>query len=138
MIRNFRGLLSWGGETGKLKADLVPIEDEMRGLLDGAKARAPTYEFARELLKVWPASCTFVEVEGVESTSNAAERALRPAVIWRKVSFGTWSDWGSRFVERLSTVVATRRSKGTDVTQVLNAAIRDWQANLGSAATAAP
>jgi transposase len=52
---------------------------------------------------------TFVEVERVEPTNNASERALRHAVIWRKLSFGTQSSAGTRFVERLLTVVETCR-----------------------------
>jgi transposase len=50
---------------------------------------------------------TFLDVEGVEPTNNASERALRPAVIWRKLSFGTQSAKGSRFVETILTVVET-------------------------------
>lgn len=50
---------------------------------------------------------TFVDVAGVEPTNNASERALRPAVIWRKLSFGTQSAGGSRFVETILTVVET-------------------------------
>jgi transposase len=50
---------------------------------------------------------TFLDVEGVEPTNNASERALRPAVIWRKLSFGTQSAGGSRFVETILTVVET-------------------------------
>jgi transposase len=50
---------------------------------------------------------TFLEVEGVEPTNNVSERALRPAVIWRKLSFGTQSTRGSRFVETILTVVET-------------------------------
>lgn len=52
---------------------------------------------------------TFVEVEGLEPTNNASERALRHAVIWRKLSFGTQSAHGSRFVETMLTVVETCR-----------------------------
>lgn len=54
---------------------------------------------------------TFVDVEGVEPTNNASERALRHAVIWRKLSFGTQSESGSRFVETLLTVVETCRQQ---------------------------
>ena len=54
---------------------------------------------------------TFVRVEGVEPTNNAAERALRHAVIWRRISGGTDSAEGSRFVERMLTVVATCRQQ---------------------------
>ncbi len=50
---------------------------------------------------------TFLDVEGVEPTNNVSERALRPAVIWRKLSFGTQSAKGSRFVETILTVVET-------------------------------
>jgi hypothetical protein len=50
---------------------------------------------------------TFVEVEGVQPTNNASEGALRPAVIWRKLSFGTQSACGSRFVETILTVLET-------------------------------
>ena len=47
---------------------------------------------------------TFIDVEGVEPTNNFAERSLRSYVIWRKISFGTQSENGNRFVERMSTV----------------------------------
>jgi len=50
---------------------------------------------------------TFLEINGVQPTNNASERALRPAVIWRKISFGTQSANGSRFVEKILTVVET-------------------------------
>jgi transposase len=67
---------------------------------------------------------TFVEVEGVEPTNNAAERALRHAVIWRKLSFGTQSAAGSRFVERMLTVIETARRRGRNVFEWLTEAVR--------------
>ena len=54
---------------------------------------------------------TFVDVEGVGATNNDAERALRHAVIWRKLSFGTQSDAGSRFVETMLTIIETCRQQ---------------------------
>ena len=48
----------------------------------------------------------------VEPTNNAAERALRPAVLWREGSFGSGSEEDRRFVERLLTVVATCHQQG--------------------------
>ena len=48
-----------------------------------------------------------MEVEGVEPTNNASERAMRHPVIWRKLSFGTQRTAGSRFVETILTVVET-------------------------------
>jgi transposase len=53
----------------------------------------------------------FVDQDGVDPTNNASERALRPAVIWRKLSFGTQSAAGSRFVETLLSVVETCRQQ---------------------------
>jgi transposase len=57
----------------------------------------------------------FVDVEGVEPTNNAAERSLRHAVIWRKLSFGTQSASGSQFVERMLSVIETCRQQKRDV-----------------------
>ncbi len=61
-------------------------------------------------------------MEGVEPTNNAAERALRPAVLWRKGSFGSDSEAGSRFAERLLTVVASCRQQGRSLLDFLVAA----------------
>jgi transposase len=82
----------------------------------------------RELLAVEPALWTFTRVEGIEPTNNAAERALRHAVQWRKTSYGTESEAGSRFVENILSVVATCRQQGRNVleylTECCNAALR--------------
>jgi transposase len=77
-------------------------------LEDGTRvpdAKVPS--FSRALLRLEAALWTFVHEEGVEPTNNAAERALRPALLWRKGCFGTQSDGGSRYVERMLTVIAT-------------------------------
>jgi transposase len=65
----------------------------------------------RDILKREKALWTFVHVEGVEPTNNLAERQVRPGVLWRKNSFGTQSEAGSRFVERIMTVVATLKQQ---------------------------
>lgn len=66
---------------------------------------------------------TFVDVEGVEPTNNASERSLRHAVIWRKLSFGTQSSAGSRFTERMLTVIETCRQQSRSPFQFLTQAI---------------
>jgi transposase len=76
---------------------------------------AKTEGVCREVLKVYDALWTFVRVEGVEPTNNAAERAIRPGVLWRKGSFGTQSAHGSRFVEAMMTVVATLKQQHRNV-----------------------
>jgi transposase len=67
---------------------------------------------------------TFVDVEGVEPTNNASERALRHAVIWRKLSFGTQSESGSRFVETLLTVVETCRQQSQNAFALITTAVQ--------------
>jgi transposase len=66
---------------------------------------------------------TFVDVPGIEPTNNTAERALRPAVIYRKLSFGTQSESGSRFIERMLTVAETCRLQKRSVYDYLTAAV---------------
>ena len=74
------------------------------------------------LIKWWAALWTSARVEGVEPTNNVAERALRPAVLWRKGSFGSDSAAGSRFAERLLTVATTCRQQGRPLLAFLVAA----------------
>ena len=65
---------------------------------------------------------TFVGVEGVEPTNSAAERAIRPGVQRRKISFGSQSEEGSRFVASMMTVVATLKQHKRDILAYLIAA----------------
>jgi transposase len=67
---------------------------------------------------------TFLEVEGVQPTNNASERALRHAVIWRKLSFGTQSAHGSQFVATILTVVETCRQQSRSVWDYLTSAMQ--------------
>jgi transposase len=62
---------------------------------------------------------TFVQDQKVEPTNNAAERIVRQAVLWRKGSFGTQSERGARYVERILTVCATCRLQGRSIIEYL-------------------
>jgi transposase len=64
---------------------------------------------ARNLLKIWPALWTFADHRGIEPTNNHAERALRGAVIYRKLSLGSQSHAGERRTERLLSAHTTYR-----------------------------
>jgi len=64
---------------------------------------------------------TFVHVDGVDPTNNHAERELRAFVLWRKRCFGTQSDRGNLFAERLMTVGHTARKQHKDVLSFLTA-----------------
>lgn len=66
---------------------------------------------------------TFTRVEGIEPTNNTAERALRPAVIYRKLSFGAQSAAGSRYLERILTVSETCRLQNRNAYEFLVAAM---------------
>src|SRR3954469_24214840 len=104
-------------------------EDLRRGVRCGCPKTAGT---CRELLAGEPQLWTFVRVEGVEPTNNDAERALRHGVIYRKTSGGTESEAGSRFVERMLSVVATCRQQEVNVLDYLT---RCYQAHLDGQAT---
>jgi transposase len=80
---------------------------------------AKTVRTCAQVLKVESALWTFVEMPGVEPTNNAAERALRPAVIWRRTSFGSQSKAGSQFVSRMLTVVTSLKAQQRDVLDFL-------------------
>lgn len=97
-----------------LQQALLPVRQRMHAaLVAGQAAPWPKIAtFSREVLGHWEALWTFSRVDGVEPTNNAAERALRPAVLWRKGSFGSRSAAGCRFVERMLSVRATCASHG--------------------------
>jgi len=101
-----------------------PVRQEVERLLEaGQTCGVPKTEgTCRELLKLRQALWTFVRHEGVEPTNNAAERAIRPGVLWRKGSFGTQSAEGSRFVEAMMTVVATLKQQHRHVLAYVTAA----------------
>jgi predicted oxidoreductase len=97
-------------------------------LFDTAEVYAPYTN--EELLgrSLW----TFVREAGVEPTNNNAERLLRRAVMWRRKSFETQSENGSRFVERILTVVTSLRQQGLDVLEYLSSACASLISESGS------
>jgi transposase len=108
----------------ELQQRLIPLQARLGRLLRRGQEN-PDHKAAalcRELRKWWTALWTVARVEGVEPTNNVSERALRPAVLWRKGSFGADSAAGSRFAERLLTIAATCRQQGRQVLAFLVAA----------------
>jgi transposase len=103
---------------------MTPLRREVERLLEaGSRCGVPkTDGTCRDILKRRGALWTFVQVDGVEPTNNAAERSLRPGVLWRKGSFGTQSEDGSRFVENMMTVVTTLKQQKRNVLEYLTAA----------------
>jgi transposase len=111
------GEMAWSTFLGYAR----PIRWGVRQALErgAACASAKTAATCRSLLEGEEHLWTFLRVRGIEPTNNAAERALRHAVLWRKSSGGTASEWGSRFVERVLSAVATCRQQGRNVLEFL-------------------
>src|SRR5262249_51157361 len=82
-------------------------------------ADAKAAAFCENVLALLPAVWRFVVTDGIEPTNNHAERLLRRGVLWRKSAFGCTSVTGCRFVERMLTVVQTRRLQGRSVLRYL-------------------
>jgi transposase len=103
---------------------MQPIRREVKSLLciGTFVNQTQTRKTCQNILQLEQALWTFVDHEGIEPTNNAAERALRRAVIWRKRSFGTQSEKGSRFFERIMTTVTTLRQQNWDVLDYLTTA----------------
>src|SRR4051812_17140693 len=108
-----------------------PVREGVRQTLQrGKRSRCgKTAGTCRELLSHEPWLWTFVDVEGVEPTNNEGERAARHGVLWRKGSGGTDSPRGSRFVERILTVVETCRRQGKKVLDYLGTCVEAWRHN---------
>lgn len=104
-----------------LLAQMAPLRHELNVLLShGASLSCRKASgMCRTLLRYEPSLWVFLGSKSVEPTNNAAERALRPAVLWRKGSFGTDSPDGSHFVERILTAVASLRARAANVFQFL-------------------
>jgi len=152
LIRDFKGFLERGAKSARVgKALLVqtqamfelwrrvrdrtlapssfkvymsPIRQAIEDLLRAGTrcGESKTQGMCDMILKVRPSLWSFVRVDGIDPTNNAAERAIRPAVLYRKGCFGTHSADGSRFVERILTVTASLRQQGRNVLDFLTQA----------------
>ena len=119
-------------DRARLGERIDPLKAELRALLEeaaGKSARNRRHRtFARNLLKRWPALWSFASVPGVEPTNNHAERGLRGAVIYRKLSLGSQSERGEHTIERLLSASVTcrlqRRSLFAYLADVLTAEAR--------------
>src|SRR5215510_9912014 len=111
-------------QRSTFRSYMTPLRREVERLLEaGRRCGVPkTAGTCRDILKRREALWTFVQLEGVDPTNNAAERSIRPGVQWRKGSFGTQSEEGSRFVESMMTVVATLKQQQRNVLEYLTEA----------------
>ncbi len=108
------------------------LRRELKPALRRFSGKSPRNKYcrgmARNLLKLWPALWTFANVPGVHPTNNHAERSLRGAVIYRKLSLGSQSEQGEQRVARLLSASITcrlqHRSLHAYLTELLNASAR--------------
>lgn len=109
----------------ELQCQMAPIRSGLKVILQAGTevTQSKTKGTCAEILKLEAAMWTFIHVEGVEPTNNIAERSIRPAVIWRKTSFGTDQERGSRYVERVLTVVSTCQQQGRNALEYIRSAI---------------
>ena len=149
LTRDFQGFIDRGGKGGQLGEELMcqrnlfftwyhrvrdgtmsredfekrmpEVEHEVGRLLRRAAvcAEKKTAGMAREILLWEKCLWTFVDVPDLEPTNNFGERCLRHAVMYRKTSFGTQGPEGSRFVERILTVVTTLKLQRRGVLEFL-------------------
>lgn len=140
--RDFEALIERGGEAQRIGESLRTVHDDLftiwhayktgrilwktmqrrmmavevctgEVLAMGTRCRDPAAKrLCKSVSRIESSLFVFARIEGVEPTNNAAERGVRPAVQWRKICFGTQSRGGSRFVERILTVVATCKAQG--------------------------
>ena len=103
-------------DRGRFAAAMARLRREVKAALDdGVRCDcARTRGTCAVILRVEESLWTFAQVDGVPPDNDAAQCAERHAVIWRRISGGTDSAQGSRFVERMLSVVAMRRQQGRD------------------------
>lgn len=113
-------------DRADLAERLEPVRLAVRTALRwGAARKIPKLSgFCQNLLDREETLWTFVRVEGVEPTNNAAERAVRPGVLWRKTSLFTQSERGREYVSRMLTVRTTVRKHGGNLLEFLTEALR--------------
>jgi transposase len=160
LTRDFQGFIDRGGKGGRIGRKLMAerhrmfkwwhrvrdgtmerrefqrrmrkVERTVGALLRQAQAcgEKKTAGMARQILRLEKCLRVFVDVTGVKPTNNYGERTLRQGVIYRKISFGTRSERGSRFIERILTVVTTLQQQKRNPLEFLTAALGAYRRGL--------
>lgn len=111
------------------QAAMAPLRSQIGRLLEeGARCgHSKTENTCKNILKqkeaLWNFVDNFVDIDGVPPTNNLAEQQIRFYVLWRKSSFGTQSERGNLFVERMMTTTATCRLQGRNRYAYITAAV---------------
>jgi transposase len=113
----------------QLQEQIEPLKTRMHDVLLAGVATGvkKTKGLCQHLLKREESMWRFAYVQGLEPTNNLAERMLRPAVVWRKKSFGSDSKRGCRFASRILSVVQTLKMRGQNALDYLAAAVKAYR-----------
>ena len=110
-----------------LESQMQTIRARVRALLEeGAKRRVPK---CATILKVEPLLWRFTQEKDIEPTNNAAEQNIRPAVLWKKRSFGVESERGGQYVESMLSIWATSRCNGVNPIAFVRELIHSYRTN---------
>ena len=77
----------------------------------------------RHIWRRFDALWLFIRRENIEPTNNTAERALRPAIIKRNLSFGVDSESSRQFLERMLSIIATSEQQNIDTYHYLQSTL---------------
>jgi transposase len=110
-----------GGSRQQLLLDTLPMRERMHDfcIIFRYSSDPRVQTRTKRLLDNWQHLFTFIQHDGVQPTNNSAERAIRPAVQWRKICFGSQSQIGEQFAGRLLTVVRTCQLHGVNAFEFL-------------------
>jgi transposase len=124
----------------QLREGIKPLAAQMHQALEAGARGGPkkTAGVCRRLLKCEQALWRFCHTPGLDPTNNLAERMLRPAVIWRKKSFGCHSQAGCDYVQRMLSVIQTLRLRSVNVLDYLSAAVQAHRKGLSPPAIPKP
>lgn len=143
--------LKWIFHHWRRIRDGTPNKYHRRSLRDGIKrlyqalrrgrclTGTKTQRFCAGLLRNRRCLWHFLTHDGVEPTNNHAERQLRHAVIWRKKCYGTQSDRGIHFVERiLTTIMTCKQQQRNALDFITECVLKVWGANEQSDLASTP
>jgi transposase len=125
MFKLYREFKNQKLTRSQLIEQIEPLKKQMQEAMEigAACGQEKSAGLFRSLLKRKRGLWRFADTPGVDPTNNLAERMLRPAVIWRKKSFGCHSRRGCQYVERMLSVIQTLRRRNADVLSYLSCAV---------------
>jgi transposase len=123
MFRHWYQLKAGNSSRDAFRGLMAPVRKHVEALLERAVAAKLLHVSGacEDILEHRKALWTFVDRDDVEPTNNHAERELRAFVLWRRRSFGTQSERGNLFAERLMTVAHTARKQNKNALKFLTA-----------------